>query len=102
MLGLTIPARRSFSLTWKLSVFACALVLASSAARAAIPADPAKRAAVVGKPAALQVQPAALTLTGPRAMQQIVVTARYADGEVRDVTPFCDFSVEGQDVFVDL
>ncbi|TMQ30821.1 MAG: hypothetical protein E6K70_23565, partial [Planctomycetota bacterium] len=97
MLGLTIPARRSFSLTWKLSVFACALVLASSAARAAIPADPAKRAAVVGKPAALQVQPAALTLTGPRAMQQIVVTARYADGEVRDVTPFCDFSVEGQD-----
>src|SRR5438132_10058042 len=97
MLGLTMPARRSFSLTWKLSVFACALVLASSAARAAIPADPAKRAAVVGMPAALQVQPAALTLIGPRAMQQIVVTARYADGEVGGVIQLCDFRVVWHD-----
>jgi Protein of unknown function (DUF1553)/Protein of unknown function (DUF1549) len=97
MLGLTMPAHRSLSLTWKLSVFTCALVLAGSAARAAIPADPAKRAVVVGKPAVLQVQPAAVMLTGPRAMQQIVVTARYPDGEVRDVTPFCDFTVEGPD-----
>jgi hypothetical protein len=97
MLGLTMPVHRSFSLTWKLSVFGCALVLAGSAARAAIPADPAKRASVVGKPAVLQVQPATVTLIGPRAMQQIVVTARYLDGEVRDVTPFCDFTVEGPD-----
>jgi Protein of unknown function (DUF1553)/Protein of unknown function (DUF1549) len=95
MLGLTMSACRALSLTWKLSLVAWALVLAGSAARAAIPADPARRAAVVGKPAVLQVQPAAVLLTGPRAMQQIVVTARYPDGDVRDVTPFCDFTVDG-------
>ena len=59
------------------------------------PAEPEKRAPLVGQPAALLVQPETITLTGPRSRQQVVVTARYADGSVRDVTPFCDIAVEG-------
>jgi hypothetical protein len=58
------------------------------------PATPDGRAAVVGKPIALQVQPAAITLKGPRSVQQIVVTGKYADGTVRDLTPFANVTVE--------
>ncbi len=69
-------------------------------AGAALPTDPAKRAAVVGQPASLIVQPAALTLDGPRAMQQIVVTGKYADGSLRDVTPFIEVASEAAAVAV--
>jgi hypothetical protein len=31
-------------------------------------------------------------------MQQVVVTGRYADGSVRDLTPFCELALEGADV----
>jgi hypothetical protein len=59
---------------------------------AAVPADPAKQAAVIGQPTALLVQPETITLAGPRIRQQIIVTGRYADGSVRDLTPFCSLS----------
>src|SRR5262249_57581885 len=45
-----------------------------------------------------QVQPEAVTLTGPLALQQVVVTGKYADGSVRDLTPFCAMSSEPADV----
>jgi hypothetical protein len=61
-------------------------------ASAAVPTDPAARAQVVGQPVALVVQPPAVTLSGLRAMQQLVVTGRYADNTVRDLTPFCEFT----------
>jgi hypothetical protein len=51
-------------------------------------------AAVVGKPASLMVQPAAMTLAGPRANQQLVLTGKYADGTVRDLTPFATIRAE--------
>src|SRR5262249_29402509 len=35
---------------------------------------------------------------GPRAMQQVVVTGRYADGTVRDLTPFCDLTIDAAEV----
>lgn len=41
---------------------------------------------LVGKPSALIVQPANVTLAGPRATQQLVVTGKYDDGSVRDLT----------------
>src|SRR5262249_2917657 len=75
-----------------------ALILLGSlavAGRAAVPTEPAQRAAVIGQPTALVVQPAALDLSGPRAMQQIVVTGKYADGSQRDLTPVCDYAIEG-------
>src|SRR5262249_26353521 len=56
------------------------------------------RAAAIGKPTALFVQPAAVTLNSPRSMQQIVVTGRYSDGSVRDLTAFCEMTPEQADV----
>jgi len=79
----------------------CSLVAAVGAAvpaAAAVPNDPALRAQQIGKPLALVAQPAAIVLNGPRAMQQITVTGRYADGSVRDLTPFCDWAVEAPDL----
>jgi hypothetical protein len=81
--------------TCKLCVAALPFLLtAALPVTAAIPSDPAVRAQLVGKPADLLVQPAAVTLIGPRSLQQLVVTGRYADGTVRDLTPFCEFRVE--------
>jgi hypothetical protein len=74
------------------------LALAATAARAAVPTEPAKVAPLVGQPTALVVQPETITLLGPRALQQIVVTGRYADGTVRDLTPFCEMTPEAADV----
>jgi hypothetical protein len=80
----------------RLATAAClclALLLSTSGpAAAAVPSDPAARAQVVGQPAALLVQPPTVTLSGRRAMQQLVVTGRYADNSVRDLTPFCEFA----------
>src|SRR3954452_470631 len=70
------------------------LLLAAVPAPAAVPADPAARAALIGSPVGLTVQPAAVTLAGPRAVQQVVVTGRYADGTVRDLTAVCELSLE--------
>jgi hypothetical protein len=61
--------------------------------RAAAPAE-ADRATVIGQPISLVVQPASIRLSGPRAMQQIVVTGRYGDGSERDLTPFCTLNAE--------
>jgi hypothetical protein len=66
----------------------------ASPLRAALPTDPAERGKLTGRPTALLVQPEAVVLAGPRAMQQVVVTGRYADGSVRDLTPFCEWTVE--------
>lgn len=62
---------------------------------AAMPSRPDERAALIGKPVAVMVQPATITLSGPRAVQQLVVTGKYADGTVRDLTPFAGLRVEG-------
>jgi hypothetical protein len=70
----------------------------AAVATAAVPTDPAKRAALVGQPTALVVQPETISLVGPRALQQIVVTCKYADGGIRDLTSFCELSVEASDV----
>ncbi|QDU19294.1 DUF1549 and DUF1553 domain-containing protein [Urbifossiella limnaea] len=61
------------------------LALASPAA-AAPPSDPASRAEVAGTPTAVEVTPASVTLDGVRDARQLVVTGRYADGTVRDLT----------------
>jgi hypothetical protein len=59
------------------------------------PTDPAKRAAFIGQPTALVVQPESVTLTSARSGQQLIVTGRYADGTVRDLTALCDFEACG-------
>lgn len=65
---------------------AAALLAASSPAVAAPPSDPAGRAEVAGTPTAVEVFPAAVELAGVRDARQLVVTGRYADATVRDLT----------------
>jgi hypothetical protein len=80
--------------------FRCVVLLLSfflaswEGALASIPTDPAVKAQIVGQPTAIVVQPQAITLTGPRAMQQIIVTGIYPNGLVRDLTPFCELTTE--------
>ena len=69
---------------------------------AAVPTDPAAKAKVIGQPASLMVQPATILLSGTRAQQQLVVTGKYADGTVRDLTAFVDYSMEGDAATVDV
>jgi hypothetical protein len=52
----------------------------------------------LGQPIALQVQPPTVTLHGRHANQQLVVTGRYADGAVRDLTSLCAMNSEASDV----
>jgi hypothetical protein len=66
-------------------------IIASRPICADVPTDDAARAKIVGKPSALSAQPAKITLVGPRAMQQVVVTGEYAGSPDRDLTPFVTF-----------
>jgi hypothetical protein len=83
---LAAVSRRHFS-----PGLALALVAVSSAA-AASAND--RASAQIGQPVSLVVQPDSIRLTGPRAMQQILVTGRYGDGTERDLTPFAVVSAE--------
>jgi hypothetical protein len=69
-------------------------LLAAIPARASLPVSPAARARVIGDPVALLVQPETLVLTGPRSTLQPVITGRYADGSLRDLTHFSDLTLE--------
>src|ERR1700676_4156255 len=76
-----------------LSVLISSLAIAAPV-RAAPPSDDDSKSQLVGKPVALSVQPSAMNLIGPKSTQQIVVTGIYPEGAPRDLTAFCDFSVE--------
>src|SRR5260370_39371100 len=89
--------RKAFApdFAWKHALISFALLLVVSGfAAAAVPTDPSARAKLVGQPLGLLVQPDSVTLRGARAVQQIVVSGRYADGTVRDLTPFCELTIE--------
>ncbi len=75
------------ALTW-LSFLAGLSLLVPAWSHAAIPEDAAERAAVIGNPKALVVQPPAITLAGPRSQQQLLITGQYPDGTSRDLTAF--------------
>jgi hypothetical protein len=49
---------------------------------------------IIDQPAALLVQPESLALSGALARQQVVVTGRYSEGKLRDLTQFCEFTLE--------
>lgn len=57
---------------------------------AANPNQSKDRANLIGQPKSIDVLPAAIKLNGPRSMQQVIVTGKYADGTVRDLTPFAE------------
>src|SRR5947209_11474507 len=77
---------------------ACLAAPGAPSAPADLPTTPDARAKIVGQPAALIVQPDKITLKGPRATQQIVISGRYADGTLRDLTHVADVAIESQSV----
>ena len=66
----------------------------SGAGLAAPPTDQETRARIVGQPTALIVEPATIVLDGPRGTVQPVISGRYADSSLRDLTHFCEVSME--------
>ena len=79
------------------SPFRCLALLLSvvaSPALAAPPLDPKERATVVGQPTAIEILPGTVSLNGVRDARQLVVTGKYADGTVRDLTAVSDAKVE--------
>lgn len=78
--------------------FAAVWLIATSCLTAGIPVDQTAKAAYIGQPASLLVQPETIRLSGPRAMRQILVTGRYHDGRERDLTNICEIDAEGPDV----
>jgi hypothetical protein len=76
------------------ALLAAFLLAVAAPAPAAPPTDPEERAAVVGQPAAVEVFPASVALSGARDARQLVVTGKYADGTARDLTHFVAARVE--------
>ena len=68
---------------WLIVTVLCASRVQSGTVRAAEVAD---RAALIGSPTAVAIGPESPPLVGRRATRQLVATARYADGSVRDLT----------------
>jgi Protein of unknown function (DUF1553)/Protein of unknown function (DUF1549) len=91
---MSVPPHSSRTLLVMLSL----LLMLAPAAVAAPPTDDAARAKVVGSPVSLAIQSEKLTLVGPRAHQQVVLTGRYADGLLRDLTPFSVITCEPADL----
>jgi hypothetical protein len=54
----------------------------------------------IGSPARLEVFPTAIKLTGNRQQMQLVVTAHYADGSLRDVTHVAEYATSDASVAV--
>lgn len=73
------------------------LLLATPLATAAGPTDKEK-ADIIGQPTALVVQPESVTLHGPRDTRQLLVTGKYADGAVRDLTGCCTLTAETEGI----
>ena len=69
----------------------CVLALFTSRLDAVPPTDAVLRSQIIGDPIALDVAPKSIRLAEARAGQQILVTARYADGSVRDLTSLCEW-----------
>jgi hypothetical protein len=70
------------------------LAAVAGSVTAAPPIDPNERKAVAGQPAAIDIVPGAVALSGIRDARQIVITGKYADGSVRDLSAVADARVE--------
>ncbi len=82
----------------RMFLVALGLLFVSLPAPAAVPSDQKRKSELVGAPSSLIVQPASVILNGPRDFQQLVVSGKYADGSVRDLTTACDFMCQAQDL----
>ena len=76
-------------MSFRLSVLIFLLALTPTA-QAAPPVSPEDRATFIGAPAEVVVSPSRVTLSGPRDVRQLVITGKYSDGTLRDLTPVVD------------
>lgn len=74
-----------------LALFLCA---AATATASALPPGEGDRKDLIGQPTAIQIAPNAVTLTGVRGAQQLVVTGQYPNAQVRDLTAAVEVKVE--------
>ena len=58
--------------------------------QAAPPVSPEDRATFIGAPTEVVISPNRVTLSGPRDVRQLVITGKYSDGTLRDLTPVVD------------
>jgi hypothetical protein len=70
------------------------LAVVAGPAAAAAPVEPNERKTVIGQPTAIEVLPSTVTLSGSRDARQIIVTGKYADGTIRDLSAVVDARVE--------
>ena len=73
-----------------LALMAASASLASKA-KAATPAEAKEKAALIGSPKTVTIEPSNATLTGRRATRQLIATATDLDGNVRDLTRALDW-----------
>lgn len=69
------------------------LLLLPAIASAGFPTD-AEREKLVGTPTELVVSAPEVSLVGPRAAHQLVVTGKYSNAQIRDLTPIATATVE--------
>jgi len=79
---------------WLVSGFA----LAGHHLQAALPTDSIERASIIGTLVSLDIEPKTIMLDGPRASRQVLVTGRYADGTLRDLSCFCNWKATTSDL----
>ena len=88
-------ARTRFSLSACARGFGLAFALATAApAFAAPPVEAEERKAVIGQPATVEAFPQTVALNGVRDARQLVVSGKYGDGSVRDLTGVVELKVE--------
>jgi hypothetical protein len=91
---LATPRTRFYSLARARGLGIALAVLTASPALAATPLDAGERQAVIGQPASVDVSPANVALSGVRDARQLVVSGKYVDGSVRDLTGVVEAKVE--------
>jgi hypothetical protein len=64
----------------------------------ALPPSDDERKDLIGSVQSLEVSPTSVTLTGSRDVQQLVVTGKYANGQLRDLTSVIETKIEPSDV----
>ncbi|MDB5334618.1 MAG: hypothetical protein JWN70_237 [Planctomycetaceae bacterium] len=85
-------------MTSRLLIVVASIWMGATLAGAGAAEKPEDKAAYIGQPVSLIVLPETLRLSGARAVQQILVTGRYADGSERDLTRVCVLKLETADI----
>jgi hypothetical protein len=89
-----LPNCLPFSTYTRSGLLALFLATLAGSAVAAPPIDPNERKAVAGQPTALEIMQGTVAISGIRDAKQIIVTGKYADGTVRDLSAVADSRVE--------